>query len=110
MGWVETILLALQLARVIAGETPGCPVEAKLAVAHVAANRVEQGIVTHPLDGWFGNADPEPIDLIVALHWRSTPDPTGGAIWMLGPGDRLPWTKERTGRWECPATWVEAYR
>ncbi len=107
---MRTLLIALELARVIAGETPGCPVEAKLAVAHVAANRVDQGIVEHPLEGWFGNADPEPSDLIVALRWSSMPDPTGGAIWMLGPGDHLPWAKERTRRWECPATWVESWR
>ena len=103
------MLFALELARVIAGETPGCSVEAKLAVAHVAANRVEQGIVEHPLDGWFGDADPEPIDFLVALYWHKLPDPTGGAIWMIGPGDNLPWKKTRTGRWECPATWVESW-
>ena len=67
VSWIKTLTLALELARVIAGETPGCPVEAKLAVAHVAANRVEQGIVAYPLEGWFGDADPEPIDLVVAL-------------------------------------------
>jgi hypothetical protein len=70
---------------------------------------VEQGIVEHPLDGWFGDADPEPIDLLVALYWHKLPDPTGDAIWMIGPGDNLPWKKARTGRWECPATWVETW-
>ncbi len=110
MGWIETVLITLQLARVIAGETPGCPIEAKLAVAHVAVNRVEQGMVEHLLDGWFGDADPTSIDLAIALYWYKLPDPTDGAIWMIGPGDNLPWKKERAGRWECPATWVEAYR
>jgi hypothetical protein len=110
LNWIQSTILIVELARVIAGETPGCSVEAKLAVAHVAANRVEQGIVEHPLDGWFGDADPKPIDLIVALHWRGTPDPTDGAVWMIGPGDNLLWKKTRTRRWECPATWVETYR
>ena len=110
MDWIKTVLLAMQLARVIAGETPDCPMDAKLAVAHVVANRVEQRIVERPLDGWFGNADPEPVDLMVALYWRSTPDPTAGAVWMLGPGDHLPWPKEQTGRWECSGTWVETFK
>jgi hypothetical protein len=110
LGWIKTLLMALELARVITGETPGCSLEAKLAVAHVEANRQDRKIVDEPLEGWFGDADPEPVDLIVALHWRSLPDPTGGAIWMIGPGDHLPWPKEKTGRWECSATWVETYR
>lgn len=108
MEGVKTILLALELARVIAGETPGCPVEAKLAVAHVAANRIEAGID----GGWFGDGDPTPVDLALALYWDRFRDPTAGALWMIGPGDVLPWIDEsnRTGRWECPATWVETYR
>ena len=105
---MKTILIALELARVIAGETPGCSIEAKLAVAHVAANRIEAGIV----GGWFGDADPEPIDRVVALFWHKTPDPTDGALYLIGPGDidKMPWLKQRTGRWECAHTWVESWR
>lgn len=107
---MKMFLIALELARVIAGETPGCPVEAKLAVAHVAANRLEQGVVENLLDGWFGDAEPTATDLAVALWWNSFPDPSDGAIWMIGPGDNLPWKTERTGRWECPATSVETWK
>lgn len=107
---LRTMLLVIELARVIAGETPGCPVEAKLAVAHVVANRVEQGIVENTLDGWFGDANPTGADLLIAMGWKDFPDPTNGAIWMIGPGDNLPWKVERTGRWVCPGTWVETWK
>jgi hypothetical protein len=110
VGWIETILIALQLARVIAGETPGCPAESKLAVAHVVANRVERGMVEHSLDGWFGDANPTSIDMAIALYWHKLPDPTDGAIWMIGPGDNLPWKTKITGRWECTGTWVESWQ
>jgi len=105
---VRTILIALELARVIAGETPGCPVEAKLAVAHVAANRIEVGIK----GGWFGDADPQPIDTAVARLWDRFPDPTDGALYLIGPGDavKMPWLRERTGRWDCSGTWMESWR
>ena len=92
----------------IAGETPGCPLPAKLAVAHVAAHRIEAGIE----GGWFGDAPPTAADLAVALVWRGTPDPTAGALYLIGPGDaeKMPWLEQRTGRWACPATWVESWR
>ena len=56
-------LEALALARVIAGETPGCPFEAKLAAAHVAQRN----------DVWYGDAEPGSLDLAAALWWRGWP-------------------------------------
>jgi hypothetical protein len=105
---LKILLIALIFARVIAGETPGCPVEAKLAAAHVAANRLEMGLN----GGWYGDADPKAIDVAVALYWQRFPDPTDGALYFIGPGDidKMPWLKQRTGRWECAHTWVESWQ
>lgn len=102
------LLLALELARVLAGETPGCDVEAKIAAAHVFANRQAAGIV----GGWFGDGEPTAMDIAVALTWNEFPDPTNGALFFVGPGDgaKMPWLRERTGRWVCPGTWVEAWK
>lgn len=101
------MLTALEIARILAGETSSCPVEAKIAAAHVAANRIEAGID----EGWFGNADPDPVDVAVALYWQRFPDPTDGALYFIGPGDaaKMPWLTKRTGRWDCPGTWVESW-
>lgn len=33
--FLTNLLLLLELARIIAGETPGCPLQAKIAVGHV---------------------------------------------------------------------------
>lgn len=101
MDW-RALLAALALARILAGETPGCPVEAKVAAAHVHSRNVV----------WFGDGEPTATDLAVALVWRSWPDPTDGAGFFVGPGDarRMPWLRERTGRWVCDGTWVEAWR
>jgi len=96
------LMEALALARIIAGETPGCSFEAKLAVAHVAQRNAV----------WYGDAEPGAWDLAAALWWRRYPDPTDGAQFLLGPGDaeRLaPWLGERTGRWVCPGTFVESW-
>ena len=108
------ILIALQLARMIAGEAPGCSLEAKLAVAWVADNRVQQGIVQEWREGWYGDRDPETIDVVVALLWRSIPDPTSGAINLIGPDDlaKMPWldTMELTWHEQCVGTSLSAYR
>ncbi|MBK8211581.1 MAG: hypothetical protein IPK78_18150 [Rhodospirillales bacterium] len=95
------------LARVMAGETPGCPFEAKVALAHVWENRLEAGID----GGWFGDAEPGYDDWLAVLWWRWWPDVTNGALYFVGPGDaaRMPWLRVRTGRWECPGTWVESW-
>ena len=100
MDW-RALLAALALARILAGETPDCPVEAKIAAAHVHSRNVV----------WFGDGEPTATDLAVALVWRSWPDPARGAGFFIGPGDarRMPWLRERTGRWVCAGTWVEAW-
>lgn len=111
---MRELLIALQLARIIAGEAPGCTMEAKVAVAKVADNRVQQGVVKHWQDGWYGDWDPGSADIVVALLWRSMPDPTSGAIYLIGPHDKakMPWLKrmKRSAGWKCAGTSLEAYR
>lgn len=111
---MRELLIALQLARLIAGEAPGCPVDAKMAVAWVATNRVQQGVVEEWREGWYGDAEPELVDLAIALLWSSLPDSTDGAIFLVGPGDaaRMPWlaSMTRAKRWQCPGTYLEAYK
>lgn len=111
---MRELLIALQLARVIAGETPGCSLEAKLAVAWVADNRVRQSVVQQWDEGWYGNADPEHVDVVIALIWPALPDPTDGALYLIGPGDktRMPWLANlaQSNRWECAGTHLEAYK
>ncbi len=104
----QTLAAVLILASVIAGEAPGCPFEAKLAVAHVYHNRIEQGIE----GGWFGKALPTPDDLDAARYYWMHPDPTDGALYLIGPGDRekMPWLRERVRRFECAGTWLEAWK
>lgn len=97
------------LARVIAGETTGCAFEAKVAAAWVYENRLAAGID----GGWFGDAEPGVDDWLAAAWWSAFPDPTGGALYFIGPGDgvKMPWLRQRTGRWECAgADFVEAWR
>ena len=111
---MKELLIILQLARVIAGEASGCSLEAKLAVAWVADNRVREGVVQEWREGWYGDRDPEEIDIAVALIWPALPDPTDGALYLIGPRDkaRMPWlaTMTRSNRWECPGTHLEAYK
>lgn len=111
---MRELLIVLQLARIIAGEAPGCSMEAKLAVAKVADNRVTQEVVREWRDGWYGDRDPETIDVVVAMLRNTMPDPTGGAVNLIGPHDKakMPWleTMEMSGRWVCPGTFLEAYR
>ena len=106
--WIVALLLMGSLARIIAGETPGCGLQAKFAVAHVYHNRLDAGIE----GGWFGDADPDQADVAAAWLVRWTPDPTSGALYLIGPGDRArrPWLRERTGRWQCDGTWVESWQ
>ena len=104
---MTNIILAFTLARIIAGEAPGCPIEAKLAVAHVHSRN----------EVWFGNAEPTALDLYVALHWQDYDDPTGGAAYLIHPTDRwrddgsvrMPWLVERTAAWTCGGTELEAW-
>lgn len=98
---MRELMAAMALAAVLAGETPGCPVEAKIAAAHVASRN----------EVWFARATPGAVDLAVALVWEALPDPTAGAGYFIGPGDaaRMGWLEQRTGRWECAGTWVESW-
>jgi len=99
---MSNLLAALALAAVIAGEAPGCPLDAKLAVAHVAQRN----------DVWYGSAEPTALDLFVALNWQHYPDPTGGAAFLVHPDDvqRMPWLVERTAAWTCAGTALEAWK
>ena len=99
---MTNIILALALARIIAGEAPGCPVEAKLAVAHVHSRNAV----------WFGDAEPTAIDIWAAVNWQQHPDPTGGAVYLIHPDDRarMPWLVERTASWTCEGTALEAWK
>lgn len=104
----------LELARIIAGEAPGCPIDAKIAVAKVVYNRRNQGVVEQWSDGWFGNRDPQQIDFAVAVLHSAFPDPSRGAVYLIGPGDKekMPWlhNSHPTARWKCNGTVLEAYR
>lgn len=97
----------MELARIIAGETPTCGLAAKLAVANVYQNRLDAGIA----GGWSGDADPTAVDIKAARMFSSLPDLTGGALYAIGHGDREriralgygAWLDELTvtGRFEC---------
>ena len=109
---MKELIIVLALARVIAGETPGCQTEAKLAAAHVWNNRN----IANIQGGWFGDATPTAADWYAALNFRKHDDPTNGALWFIHPTDRkrMPWLQgpnaERTGAWQCNGTAVESWR
>ena len=104
---MTNLLLALELARVIAGEAPGCPIVAKLAVAHVHSRNAV----------WFASAQPTATDIYVALRWQDHADPTHGAMYLSHPTDRwredgserMPWLEQRTALFICPGTSLEAW-
>ena len=104
---LRAFLAALELAHILAGETPGCPVDAKVAVAQVFANRQQAQIV----GGWFGWDDPTVTDLAVALTWQAWPDLTAGALYAVGPGDadKMPWLNRPTGHWDCGGTTITTW-
>lgn len=91
------------LARVIAGEAVGCPVDAKVAMAYVFEARIEAGIP----GGWFGDRKPTTEDVAIAEHYRMWPDETDGALFFISPADRrrMPWLQGgkavMTGEWTC---------
>jgi len=101
--WLQTFVRAFELASVIAGETPTCSLEARIAVAHVYQVN----------DTWYGYAQPQALDWYAALYWERYPDPTNGATFMFGPGDlaKVSWAVEPTG-WSvtCPGTSLTSYR
>jgi hypothetical protein len=99
----------MDAARVVAGETPGCAWPAKVAAAQVMLNREAAGMD----GGWYGDAEPGPLDVLAVLWAPVLPDLVGGAVFFIGPGDAPklePWLGDRTGRWVCPGTWVESWR
>lgn len=100
--------VVMTLAAILAGETPGCSLEAKIAGAQVYENRLAAGLE----GGWFAQAEPQRLDVTAALVAPMWPDLVDGALFFIGPGDaeRMPWLSERTGRWVCPGTWVESWR
>lgn len=102
------MIAALALAVILAGETPGCPFEAKVAAVQVMENRAAAGIE----GGWFGHGEPTLDDWLAVQYAADWPDVVDGALYFVGPGDarRMPWLKERTGRWVCDGTWVEAWQ
>lgn len=103
---IQALLLTTWLlAHVIAGETGTiCGLDAKLAVANVAANRTAAGIE----GGWAGWAEPTPLDLLVAEKFQKLVDPTRGALFLLsrqdvGRRDVAAWLvgRQRTAVFEC---------
>lgn len=102
------LLSMMLLARIVAGETVGCSFDAKAAAVQVALNREEAGME----GGWFGDAAPG-LDDWLAVRWAGQGrDLVDGALYFIGPGDagRMPWLRERTGRWVCDGTWVESWK
>ena len=80
---MNPLTFVLVLARLIAGEAGVCDIDAKIAVAHVNANRIEAGIV----GGWYGDADPSYDDMAAAMYWQAVPDPTDGALYLFSAAD-----------------------
>lgn len=109
---LSTIALSIFiLARIIAGEAGSCEWAAKVAIAHVWANRIEAGIE----GGWYGDATPTTDDWLAARWHASLPDVTGGALFAFGPGDaEKVWFMgklERTGYWQCAGgDFIATYR
>ena len=106
--WLQAVLLA----HIIAGEAGVCDMAGKLAVAHVWANRGGSEA------GWYAAAEPDSADLYVALHWAEVSDPTHGALYLFGTGDRdkpavqrLLVGRERTATFRCArGLTLEAWR
>lgn len=95
---VLLITLSL-LAHIIAGEAPGCPIEAKVAIAQVWENRREAKIT----GGWFGWKEPTQADWIAAMTYKSWPDMTEGALYAIDARDRerMPWLGQQVKSWQC---------
>lgn len=110
MQQIKLLIAALTLARILAGETPGCPIAAKVFVANVATNRIDVGI----RGGWFGDENPTTTDIMIA--WLAVDDRlpllTSG-LYATGPGDkdRMPWLQGRQPEthFKCAATFIEIY-
>ncbi len=108
---MAALMLALAMARVLAGETPGCEIEAKIGVMNVMQNRTAAGIE----GGWFGDAAPTGAD--VAVAWLGVqgllPRLAASEIYAIGPGDKAKmawlWGRSPTMRWVCRGTFIEIY-
>lgn len=92
------------LAHIIAGEAGICDLDARIAVAHVVANREAAGLTS----GWYGWATPDAESLQAALTWQDVADPTHGALFMLSREDVVRPAvqaflagRERVGTWAC---------
>jgi hypothetical protein len=96
----------LALMQIVAGETRGCPFEAKIAAAQVAVNRRKAGIA----GGWFASDTPTSQDIVAVLVAQSVTDRVFGATYFIGPGDleKFTWPTVRTNFWQCNGTWVES--
>lgn len=103
----------MSLASVIAGETPACSFDSKIAVAWVWYNRITANLQSEAGEGWFGQRQPLARDWLAAVSWSLFSDPTEGALYMIGPGDgqKMPWLRERIRRWDCAGSdFVEAWK
>ncbi|MFN2166698.1 MAG: hypothetical protein ACK2U9_10620 [Anaerolineae bacterium] len=90
------LIAALALAHVIAGEAGLCPPPAKVAIAYVDSRNAVM----------YGWQKPTTLDLGIALVWQDLADPSRGAFFALGPGDRRKLKGDlgvRTNRWQCTA-------
>lgn len=99
---MNLLLSLFLLASILAGESPTCDFQTKLALAHISER--------NPV--WYARGEPTSLDLVVALLYRYFPDPSLGAYFALGPGDleRLgaP-VGVRTRTFSCPATTITTY-
>lgn len=98
---MKNLLLALELARILAGETPTCPIEAKISAAYVwETNKV-----------WYGSGKPTAFDLYVALNYTNHDNPSPGAKFFVSPADvkNMPFLNDMLDEWICKDTTVRAY-
>lgn len=98
---MRNLLLALELARILAGETPTCPIEAKISAAYVwEVNKV-----------WYAEGEPTALDYYVALNYTKHPNPTPNAKFFVSPADvkNMPFLGDMLQEWVCIDTTVRAY-
>jgi hypothetical protein len=91
---INNIVLLLELASILAGETPACPIEAKISAADVwEVNSV-----------WYGRGNAQFIDYQVAFGYKYHPNPTPGAKYFIHPNDAKKmrsFLKELIKEWVC---------
>lgn len=126
MPIIRWVIATTALAWVIAGETgSACSLEAKMAIARVADNRIAQGIGVDwvpsavagsfrapvgysegdaRLLGWYGWGRPRPVDMQLAIVWSVWGDDLDGAIYAIAPENKplLWWLEgEPVRSWSC---------